>query len=307
MPSMVVAVLAIGLAILLALAVVAALTRRQYDLEAPQTSSSTDDRPPGSGGRPSPTELAPLIAACLDDASRFRPRNSAEMGAVAAVRAALALAVDGDFAIEVDAVIDEVEGIEVLNDVREGEAGGAAIDHLVVTPKGVVIVDSVVRQAKVTIDREVILVGRDREAKPDPIVDDVLREMEAVGEMADLVPVHGVIVFQDVLSLPAEVRAGTAEVRGVRLMTSSSLAGYLAEPGELEEVALVAAVLRARFRPALTEPVPELDLSGLVPAPGPPPIPPSPELRAEAPVASTNGHGPWPEPKVVLDSPPWLQ
>ncbi|MCP3989326.1 MAG: NERD domain-containing protein [Actinomycetia bacterium] len=298
MPSTIVVVIAIGLAIPSALVAIVALTRRQYDPEATRTTSSTDDRPPGSGGRSSPVELAPVIASCLDEATRFRARNSSEVAAVAAIRAALTLAVDGDFALEVNAVLDEIEGIEVLNDVREGEAGGAAIDHLVVAPMGVVIVDSVVRQAKLTIDRGTVLFGRGRETKPDSMIDDVLREMEAVGEMMESVPVHGVVVFQDVLSLPAEVRAGTAEVKGVRLMIASSLAGYLTEPGGLDEVALVAAVLRARFRPALTEPIRELELSGLVPAPGPPPIPPHPEPVAEAAGPSTNGDGLRPERKV---------
>ncbi|MCP4228229.1 MAG: hypothetical protein GY773_33180 [Actinomycetia bacterium] len=81
-------------------------------------------------------------------------------------------------------------------------------------------------------------------------------------------------------------------------MIASSLAGYLTEPGGLDEVALVAAVLRARFRPGLTEPIRELELSGLVPAPGPPPIPPPPEPVAEAAGPSTNGDGPRPERKV---------
>ena len=279
MPSLVVVVIAIVLAISSVLVALIALSRRQYDSAAPVDSGPSDERPPGSGGLPSPTELAPVLAACLDETTRVRARNSREEAAVAAVRDALHLAVDAAFALEINEILDGIEGIEVLNDVRQVGTAGTAINHLVAAPAGVVIVESLVRTAKLTVDGEVIQLGRDRETKRELRVDEIMRKRSAIADLVEPVPVHAVMVFQDALTLPAEIREGMVQVKGVRLMTPLSLTAFLVESGEFEEVALVAAVLRDRFRPALSAPGPDRSAARPVPAPGPPPIPPTSTVK----------------------------
>jgi hypothetical protein len=275
MPSLLVVSIATSLAICSLLAALVVLSRRQDAASTDGTTSRTDDRPPGSGGRPSPTELPPVLAACLDEATRVRARNSREEAAVDAVRDALDLAVDAAFAVEMSELLQGIEGIEVLDDVRVVGTTGASINHLVVAPVGVVIVESMVRTVKVVVDREAVHLGRGRETRRELKLDEVTRWRSTIAGLVEAVPVHGVMVLRDALTLPAEIREGEAQVKGVRLMTPSGLTAFLSAPGELDEVALVAALLRDRFRPALTASRDDPDRAQSAPAPGPPPIPPT--------------------------------
>ena len=263
MSSTVVMVVAISIVIVSAMAAILAMSRRQYDETPPSTGRDGNERPPGSGGLRPPAGLAPVVVSTITEATRIKPRNSSEAASMTALRTALSLAVDGEFAVEVRSELDQIGGLEILHDVRKSGVGGAAVDHLVVAPIGVVVVDSVVSATKVTFDRDAVYVGRDRSRRRHAMVDQVLREMAAVVGLVDEIPVHGVIVFKDVLGLPPEIRAGTAVVRGVRLMTLLKLGEVLTRPGSLAELALVAAVLRAKFRPALATSHEEIRLNGL--------------------------------------------
>ena len=132
MPSMPVVVVAVLIAFISVVAVLFAVSRRQYDPNRararPGSEETSSDLPGG---------LAPLVASTISEASNLRPRNSSEAAAIASLRTALDLAVDGDFEAEVRSALDAIEGIESLHDVRRGVVGGASIDHLVVAPIGV--------------------------------------------------------------------------------------------------------------------------------------------------------------------------
>lgn len=262
MPSMLLVVIAVLIAFISALAAILAAAQRQFDTAKPGERSGR--RGSGSVGviGTDPGRLAPIISRSIEDATRFLPRNSSEARAVSELRLALRLAVDGDFGAEVRVRLDAVPGVKTLHDVRKAVVGGPSIDHLIVAPSGVIVIDSVVRSSKVTVQPDAVYVGRGRGRARDPMVDNVLRKMAAVVGHLGTIPVHGVIVFQDLLTLPPEIRAGTAVVRGVQLLTVSRLETCIARPGPLADVSVVAAELRAAFESALPPAGQELRLSG---------------------------------------------
>lgn len=258
---MLVVVIAVLVAFISALAATLAAAQRQFEKAKPERSGR-----PGSDSAglvdSVPGRLAPIISRSIEDATRFLPRNSSEARAVAELRSALRLAVDGDFGAEVRTRLDAVPGVKTLHDVRKAVIGGPSIDHLIVAPSGVIVIDSVVRSSKVAVQPDAVYVGRGRGRTRDPMVDHVLREMAAVVGHLGTIPVHGVIVFDDLLTLPPEIRTGTAVIRGVRLLTVSRLETCIARPGPLSDVSVVAAELRSVFESALPPAGQVLRLSG---------------------------------------------
>jgi len=241
--------IAVFLAVASVLTALVAISRRQYEGGPAATSSRHDSRPPGAGGLPAPVALVPVVAWCLEEAGRLKPRNSSEMAAISSLRAALALASDGEFSAEVHDALGQMEEIELLEDVHRSGVRGPAIDHLVVAPMGVVVIDSLARAGKVSFDADTVYLGRGRARRRDPMVDHVLREKAAVVALIDEVPVHSIIVFRDTLGLPPQIVDGSAVVQGVRLMTLTRLIEVLAQTGDLVERALVGAILRTGLRP----------------------------------------------------------
>jgi hypothetical protein len=197
------------------------------------------------------TGLSQLLAATVDSATSARLRNSTEAQAMLALRAALRLAIGGEFDAQVRATIARIAGITAAHDVRRSIAGGQPIDHLVVAPSGVLVIDSIVCSAKVTYDDQGVLVDRGRQRCRHPMVDDVLREVASVAELAGPVPVHGLIVFRDLLSLPGELRSRGAAVKGVQLLTLPLLEGVLTRSGPVRNVEEVMQRLRDSFERAL--------------------------------------------------------
>lgn len=251
MPSMLVIMVAVLIAFISVLVGALAAERRQFDTRG--TGDRRNGSRSGSNGATAavPGRLTPIMTKAIEDATRFLPRNSSEARAVAKLRSALKLAVDGDFEAEVRGAMDAIGGIATLHDVRKAVVGGASIDHLVVAPGGVVVIDSVVRSTKVSVSADAVFIGRGREQVRDPMIDNMLREMGAVVAHLGTLPVHGVIVFQDLLTLPPEIREGTAVVRGVRLLTVTQLESCLTRSGPVTDVSVVAAELRRGFESAL--------------------------------------------------------
>ncbi|MEL7155025.1 MAG: nuclease-related domain-containing protein [Actinomycetota bacterium] len=243
---MIVVVLALLLVVVSVGAAVLAMSERQF---VPQA----DPRPTADrhGTPPDVSTMPATIAAGIEGATRTAPRNSSEARAVGAMRHAYELAVDGDFEREAQAALNRIRGVRALHDVRFITEGGPVIDHVVITSNGVVVVDSVVRAAKVALSEHEVLIGRGRDQRPDHLIDDMLWKTKAVLSVVEPVPVTGVIVFRDLLSLPEEVRSGTAVIQGVALMTLSHLEAYLVRPGPVDDLRAVMASLRAELEPAL--------------------------------------------------------
>ena len=180
-----------------------------------------------------------------------------------ALRAALRLAIGGEFDAEVRAAISQLSGVVAVHDMRRPIVGGQPIDHLVVAPAGVFVVDSVVCSAKVSYDSEGVLIDKGRHRGRDPMVDHVAQETAAVADLAKPVPARGLIVFRDLLSLPSEIRAGRVTIKGVQLLTLPLLASVLEEAGSVSEVETVLERLRDSFEVAVPSPSDELRLERL--------------------------------------------
>lgn len=243
---MIVVVLALLLVVVSVGAAVMAMSERQF-LQQVDPRPSADRR----SDVPDASTMPTTIAAGIEGATRVSPRNSSEARAVGAMRQAYELAVDGDFEREAQTAINRIDGVKALHDIRFVTEGGPVIDHVVVTPSRVVVIDSVVRAAKVTLSDHEVLIGRGRQQRPDLLIDDMLWKVKAVLSVVEPVPVEGVIVFRDLLSLPDAVRQGTATIQGVAMMTLTHLDAHLRRPGTGIDQRAVLASLRAELEPAL--------------------------------------------------------
>lgn len=206
---------------------------------------------------PEPGGLAHISATAIASATRLTPRNSAEARAVDSLRTAMAQALQGQFDTEVRAAIDAVEGIQVWHDIRRLAADGLTIAHLAVAPRGVYVIDPAVRTAKLSLDGHDVYVGRGPDRTVDPMLDEVLEKVAAVAGLVEPAPVQGVIVLEDRLTLPQEVRSGGMKVRGVQLTTLSQLPDRLLTGLPLAaalDVDAIWARLFAAFVPAVDTP-----------------------------------------------------
>ncbi len=206
---------------------------------------------------PEPGGLAHVAATAIAAATRLTPRNSAEARAVDSLRAAMAEALQGQFDTEVRAAIDAVAGIQVWHDIRRLAAGGLTIAHLAVAPRGVYVIDPAVRTAKLSLDEHDVYTGRGADRVVDPMLDQVLEKVAAVAGLVEPAPVQGVIVLEDRLALPHEIRSGDVKVRGVQLTTVSQLPERLLTGLPLAaalDVDAIWARLFAAFVPAVDTP-----------------------------------------------------
>jgi hypothetical protein len=204
--------------------------------------------------------LSRLLASSVDRAAGARLRNSTEARAVLLLRAALRLAIGGEFDDEVRTAIDRIGGITALHDVRRPPSDALSIDHLVVGPSGVFIVDSVVCSAKVSYDEEGVLIHRGHQRGRDGMVDELATETSAVAQLVWPIPVRGVIVFRDLLSLPTEVRTTGVTIKGVQLLTLPLLGAMLTRDGSIDDTATVMENLREQFETAAPSVAKELHL-----------------------------------------------
>lgn len=249
------------------------LAQRQYepgqeDDERRAGPPVSSDRGPvrtrdGAGG------LSGLVASTIATATQSPPRNTAEADAVSALRSALARAIDGEFGAEVRAAIERLRAVESLHDVRptirtddplEWLLRGPEIEHLAVAGRGVTVIAT--RARSEGVDREPSFAEPGTDRYRGAMVDDMLRQMAAVSAVVAPIPVHGLVVLRDVLSLPAEIRSTAVDVQGVRLATLDQLPSVLTEPGPVADTAIVMARLRDGFEPALPPADDELRLSG---------------------------------------------
>jgi len=249
------------------------LAQRQYDHgheddERRTGSPVTSDRRRQLSGRVAPG-MSGLVASTIETATRTPPRNTAEADAVSALRSALARAVDGEFGAEVSAAIERLGGVESLHDVRPSSQTddpldrlirGPEIDHLAVASRGVTVVAT--RARPEGIDRQPAITDLGTDRSRGAMVDDMLRQMDAVRSVVAPIPVHGLVVLRDVLSLPSEIRSTAVDVQGVRLATLEQLPSILTEPGPVADTAVVIAHLRDGFEPALPPADDELRLTG---------------------------------------------
>lgn len=206
---------------------------------------------------PEPGGLAHISATAIAGATRLTPRNSAEARSMESLRAAMAHALQGQFDTEVRAAIDAVEGIQVWHDIRRLAADGLTIAHLAVAPRGVYVIDPAVRTAKLSLDDHEVYTGRGAERTVDPMLDEVLEKVAAVAGLVEPAPVQGVIVLEDRLTLPQEIRSGGMKVRGVHLTTLSQLPERLLTGLPLAaalDVDAIWARLFAAFVPAVDTP-----------------------------------------------------
>lgn len=153
-------------------------------------------------------------------------------------------------------VLADVEGIEVLHD-RLMPSSRANIDHLVVGPTGVFVVDAKKYDGRVEVrdvgglfrtDERLYVKNRDRTK----LVDGVERQVEAVrdtlGEKFADVAVRGVLCF---VGSEWGWIMRTKRVRGVTALWPLALPDHVSAPGELgARVTEIADHLRERLRPA---------------------------------------------------------
>lgn len=261
---MLVLVLSVTLmAAIVALAAAMVLAQRQYEGgDGGDPVGSARHAAPGRQSGPPPlppskyasSGLAAEIASAIESATWMSPRNSAERSAVEALRHALARAVDGDFRDTVRSAIDQVAGVTALHDVTDHDADPElVIDHLVVGPRGVFVVSSLVctKRLMLSEDRVEVEIDADGDRAVHPMIDDLRRRMAVVADTAGSVPVQGVIVLSDVLALPDAVRSGWSMSDDVELITVGRLATTLAERGPVADRDVVVAQLRERFEPTL--------------------------------------------------------
>lgn len=153
-------------------------------------------------------------------------------------------------------VLRDVPGIEVLHDRRWPGSRGANIDHVVVGPAGVFVIDAKKYQGKIELvdrgswlrsDWRLHVAGRNRTE----LVDSVSAQAEAVRGVLNpfaTVPVSSVLCFigadWGVLG-PRKVK----QLRGVTLLWPLKLPEWVSAPGGVD-VAAVAAHLRSVLAPA---------------------------------------------------------
>ncbi|MEZ5411139.1 MAG: hypothetical protein R2761_24125 [Acidimicrobiales bacterium] len=234
---------------------------------------------------PEPGGLAHVAATAVAAAARLAPRNSAEARAVESLRTAMAQALQGQFDTDVRAAIDAIDGIQVWHDIRRLAVGGLTIAHLAVAPRGVYVIDPAVRTAKLSVDEHDVYTGRGDERTVDPMLDEVLEKVAAVAGLVEPAPVLGVIVLEDRLTLPHEIRSGGMKVRGVQLTTVSQLPERLLTGLPLAaalDVDAIWARLFAAFVPAVDTPDHPFAAPADQPGPSPAARPVAPEPGAPA-------------------------
>jgi hypothetical protein len=206
-----------------------------------------------------PGGLPHIVASAIEGTSRVKARNSTEGRVVETLRTALNLALAGQFDAEVRAVIEGTDGIQSWHDIRKLNNGGVIVAHLAVGPGGVFVIDAVTRSAKLSYDEQRVYVGRGPSRSVDPMLEELAARVAAVAPLVEPAVVHGIIVLEDRLSLPAEVRSPGLTVGGVPLITSAQLphqlsVGLVRADAVDVDVEAIWARLFAAFEPAIDSP-----------------------------------------------------
>ena len=145
----------------------------------------------------------------------------------------------------------------MLHDRLVPGKGGANIDHIVVGPSGVFVVDAKKYSGRLEVrdvggmfrtDLRLYIAGRDRSKTVDGVLGQVAVVRTAVGhEFAD-VPVRGVLCF---IGCDWGLRMRTKEVRGVIALGTRVLPEHVAAAGpQADRVTAIAKHLRDLLRPA---------------------------------------------------------
>ena len=145
------------------------------------------------------------------------------------------------------------DSIRVLHD-RRIPGSKANIDHLVVTPSGVWVIDAKKYKGSPSLRVEggilrprvekLMVGGRDKSR----LVDGVLWQVECVRKVVPDAPVRGILCFVD---SEWPLLAGPFRVNGVEVLWPRKLAGRLTAAAPLAvDVDAVAAQLEGKFRPA---------------------------------------------------------
>jgi hypothetical protein len=154
-------------------------------------------------------------------------------------------------------VLTGVAGIEVLHDRLVPGKGGANIDHIVVGPSGVFVVDAKKYSGRLEVrdvggmfrtELRLYIAGRDRSKTVDGVLGQVAVVRTALGNEFAGVPVRGVLCF---IGCDWGLRMRTKEVRDVTALWPLALPEYVAAAGpQAARVSAIAEHLRDQLRPA---------------------------------------------------------
>ncbi len=149
----------------------------------------------------------------------------------------------------------EADGFRVLHDRRIPGARSANIDHIVIGPPGIYVVETKSYTGSLQIrGNEIFVAGR----RKNGWIDEVNREAAAVRTaLADEVAAHGWAVTPIICVHRADLPWFRSEVQGVRIVSGKDLvkrlrrADPVLSPADVERLATVAA---ARLHPAIAAP-----------------------------------------------------
>lgn len=149
----------------------------------------------------------------------------------------------------------EADGFRVLHDRKIPGARSANIDHIVIGPPGIYVVETKSYKGSLQIrGDEVFVAGR----RKNGWIDEVNREAAAVRTaLAEEVSAHGWMVTPIICVHRADLPWFRSEVRGVRIVSGKDLVKRLRNadpvlaPADVERLAGIAA---ARLRPAVVAP-----------------------------------------------------
>lgn len=154
-------------------------------------------------------------------------------------------------------ILADVPGIAVLHDRLVPGHRGANIDHIVVGPSGVFVVDAKKYSGRLEVrdvgsmfrlDERLYVAGRDRSKTVDGVLGQVEVVRAALSDEFGDIPVRGVLCF---IGCDWGFRMKAKEMRGVRIIWPLALPETVAADGaHTARVAAVAERLRSQLRPA---------------------------------------------------------
>ena len=154
-------------------------------------------------------------------------------------------------------VLAGVSGVEVLHDRLVPGKGGANIDHIVVGPSGVFVVDAKKYSGRLEVrdvggmfrtDLRLYVAGRDRTKTVNAVLGEVEVVRTALGDEFADVPVRGVLCF---IGCDWGLLMRTKELRTVTALWPLALPDHVAQAGpQAARVGTIAGHLRERLRPA---------------------------------------------------------
>jgi hypothetical protein len=153
-------------------------------------------------------------------------------------------------------VLADVPGIEVLHDRLVPGQRGASIDHIVVGPAGVSVVDAKKYSGRLEVrdvgsmfrlDERLYVAGRDRSKTVDGVLGQVEVVRAALSDEFGDIPVRGVLCF---IGCDWGIRMKAKELRGVGIVWPLALPELVGAGGpHTTGVAVVADRLRSKLRP----------------------------------------------------------